>query len=269
MSFKPRLIPAFVLSIVLASCGGGGSGGAAGSTSLQSTTTTSTTTTTLQAGNYLSLVGDSITFDDGFLPQSYTLADFQSPPGITAKWPLYDIAAFQFTLRDAGAFSVPAGQTLSAAASFVDTALNSQGVVKLYIDGVNVSKSGNDITLSVPSNAVAWVYGVATDGSGAALNNLTSVVSNSSVTLNTFGDTASRIVLGAALNNAINGVGSTAGMSGTYKVTLVVTNLALSQENGVPLTTYTIDVPKTLVFGGAVRSITGMGLEGYITLIPR
>jgi hypothetical protein len=236
---------------------------------VQSTTTTSTTTTTLQAGNYLYLAGDSITFDDGFLPQSYTLAQFQSSPGMTVKWPLYDIAALELTLRDAGAFSVPAGQTLSAAASFVDTAPNSQGLVKLYIDGVNVSKVGSDITLSVPSTAVAWVYGVATDGSGAAISPLSNVVSNASVTLNTVGNTPSRIGIGAALNSAINGVGSTTGMTGTYKVTLVVTNLALSQENGSPLTTYTIDVPRTLASGGAVRSITGMGLEGYITLSPR
>jgi len=226
------------------------------------------TTATPATTNYLFLAGDSISFDDGFLPVTYTLAQFQSAPGITVKWPMYDVAALEFTLTDAGGFSVPAGQTLSAAVSITDTAPGSQGVVKFYIDNVAISQSAGNITLSVPSAAVAWTYGVATDGSGAALNNLSTTAANSTVTLSTAANTPSRLVLGSTLNSALNGVSSTVGMTGMYKVTLVVTNLPLSLNNGTPLNSYTINVPQSLATTN-VRSITGQGLEGYITLTPR
>jgi hypothetical protein len=164
---------------------------------------------------------------------------------------------------------VTAGQTLSAAVSIVDTAPGSQGVFKLYIDNVAVSKNGNSITLTVPSAPVAWGYGVLPDGTGAKITNLSTTFANATANLATGADTPSRIVLGSALNSALNNVGSTSSMSGTYKVTFVVSNLPLSQEGGTPLNTYTVNVPKNFANMTDVRSITGLGLEGYITLTPR
>lgn len=218
--------------------------------------------------NYLFLAGDSIVFDDGFIPVAYTLAQFQTAPGIAVKWPLYDSAALTFTLTDAGGFSIPAGQTLSAALAITDTAPGSQGTVRFYIDNVAVSQNAAGLTLTVPSAAVAWAYGVAADGSGAALTNLSTTVANSSVTLATAANVTSRLVLGSSLNSAINGVGAAANMTGTYKVTLVVTNLPLALSDGTPLNSYTINVPQSLV-NTNVRSITGFGLEGFITLSAR
>jgi hypothetical protein len=215
--------------------------------------------------NYLYLVNDTIIFNDGYLPATYTLAQFQSTPGITVKWPLYDIAALSFTLADGGSFNIPDGQTLNAAASFVDIAAGSQGVVKLYVNGVTITRQGSSIVLTAPSAAVAWAYGVATDGSGAAITNLSSTVSNATGTLSTVGNVSSQIVLGSALNSAIG----TTSMSGTYKVTLVVTSLPLRKADQTAFSTYTISVPKTLADTSNVTTITGMGLEGYITLVPR
>jgi hypothetical protein len=185
---------------------------------------------------------------------------------------MYDFAALEFTLTDAGSFSVPTGQTLSAAISITDTAAGSQNAIKFYIDNIVVSKTGSEVTLSVPNTAVAWVYVTGTDNNNSAfaqLTNFNSTVANASATLSTATNTPSHLVLGSALNSAINGVGSASAMSGTYKVTMVVTNLAISQQGGTPLKTYTIDVPKSLAPNGAVRSITGLGFEGYITLTPR
>jgi hypothetical protein len=179
---------------------------------------------------------------------------------------MYDIAALAFTLADGGNFTVSPGQTLTAAASFEDTAGGSQGVVRLYVDGVTLAKQGSSIVMTVPPTATAWAYGVATDGGGAAIQNLSSSVSNATGTLSIDGSTASQIVFGAALNSAINGTGSTSSMRGTYKVTLVVTNLQLRKVDQTPFSTYTITVPTSLAAGANVRSITGLGLQGYITL---
>ncbi|OIQ75599.1 hypothetical protein GALL_427300 [mine drainage metagenome] len=219
--------------------------------------------------NALYLANDSIAFNDGYLPVAYTLAQFQSRPGITVKWPMLDIAALQFTLTDAGSFSVAAGQTVSAAVSVVDTAANSQAVIKFYIDNVAVSKSGSNVTLTVPAAPVAWAFGLLPDGSGAALQNMSTTVANASATLNTAANSVSSITLGSALNSALTKVGSTTSMSGTYKVTLVVTNLPLSLASGAALNTYTINIPKSLSDPSLVRTITGLGIEGYVTLVPR
>ncbi len=288
MSLKLRSTLTLAFALTISACGGGGSSGPADTTttSTQATTTTTTTattdtttTTTVATGtttttttsstllntNYLYLVDDTISFNDGFLNTPYTLAQFQSVPGITVKWPLFDIAALSFTLADGGGFNIPAGQTLSAAASFVDVAAGSQGVVKLYVNGVTITQQSGSIVLTVPAAAVAWAYGVATDGSGAAITNLSSTISNATGTFSTVGNVSSQIVLGSALNSAIG----TTSMSGTYKVTLVVTSLPLRKADQTPLSTYTISVPKSLADTSNVTSITGMGLEGYITLVPR
>jgi hypothetical protein len=183
---------------------------------------------------------------------------------------MYDFAALDFTLTDAGSFTVPAGQTISAAVSIVDPAAPvGQGVFKLYIDNVAVTKNGNNITLTVPSTPVAWGYGILPDGSGAGIQNLSTTFANATVSLGTAANTLSHLVLGSSLNSALNSIGSTSSMSGTYKVTMVLTNLALSQDGGTPLKSYTIDVPLTLAPNSAVRSITGLGIEGYINLQQR
>ncbi|MDD5028311.1 MAG: hypothetical protein PHH58_02235 [Rhodoferax sp.] len=219
------------------------------------------------ASNQLLLAGDSITFDNGFLPTAYTLAQFQTSPGIPVTWPVFDVAALKLTLVDAGNFTVAAGQTVSVAVSIVDTA---QGTIKFYLDDIAVTQTASGIVLTVPAAPVAWAYGVATNGSdGAFLNNLSSSVANASVTLGTTGNNVSSLVFGAALNSALNGGGAASNLSGTYKVTLVVTNLPLALANGTPLASYTITVPKSLSDASNVRTITGLGLEGYISLSPR
>ena len=221
------------------------------------------------SANQLFLAGDAFTLDDGFIPVTYTLAQFQTSPGMALDWPVYDTAALKLTLVDAGGFQVTAGQTVSVAVSIVDTAPGSQGMIKFYLDGVALTQGSSGITLAVPTAPVAWAYGVANDGSGAALTNLSSSVASANVTLTTSATQVSSLVFGAALNSAINGVAAGANLSGTYKVTLVVSNLPLALASGTPLASYTIAVPRSLSDPTNVRSMTGPGLEGYISLRPR
>jgi hypothetical protein len=276
VKFDLRIVSVTVCVTVLVACGGGGGGGGGSGavptpTTLATTTTTSTTTTsTLATTNRLYLADDSLIFDDGFSTKTtYTLAQFQSEPGIAVTWPMYDTAAIKFTIVNAGGFSVPAGQTLSAALSISDTAPGSQGVVKFYVDNVAIVQNGTDLTLTVPSSAVAWVYGLAVDGTGAMLKDFRSSVVGATSTLSLANNAVSSMTLGSALNSALNGVGTTSSMVGTYKVTMVVTQLPLSLTNGAALNTYTIDVPKSLADLSVVRSITGVGLEGFINLSAR
>ena len=269
-----RAVLTYAATLVLVACGGG-SGSGTSSTNPQSTVQTPQQTTsepstpaglTTSSTNAIYLANDTLIFDDYYLKTPYTLAQFQSQPGITVKWPMYDAAAIRFTLTDAGSFNVAAGQTLSAAVSISDTAPGSQGIIKLYIDNVAVTRDGSNITFTVPNQAVAWVYGLAVDGTGAELKNFSTTVSNATSTLSITPNISSSIELGRTINSALNSVGSPG--NGTYKVTLVLTNLPLSQANGTAFKSFTIEIPKSLGDMSNVRSITGLGLEGFITLTP-
>jgi hypothetical protein len=219
--------------------------------------------------NYLYLANDSLSYHDGYSTQTtYTLAQFQSQPGISVKWPMLSTAAIKFTLADAGSFAVTAGQTLSAAVSIRDTAANSQGIIKFDIDKIDITKNGTDITLTVPSSAVAWVYGLLADGTGMALKNFSTSVAGGTATISTVPNAVSSIVMGDAINSAVNSIGSVSNMSGTYEVIVAVKGLPLSQANGAAFSSFTVDVPTSLANTAIVRSTTGFGLKGYITLTP-
>jgi hypothetical protein len=218
--------------------------------------------------NYLFLANDTLTFNDGYLRQNYTLAQFQAQPGINVEWPMYDFAALEFTLTDAGSFSAATSQTVSAAVAITSMEAGNQGAIKFFVDGITVAQKGTDLMLSVPTTAVAKVYGIEPNGSGEALKDFSSTVAGATITLSTAAGSVSELVLGNAINSAVNSLGSAAGLSGTYKVTLVVNSLPLAQADGTPMAQNSVSVPLSLnPFN--VRTITGPGLEGYITLTPR
>ncbi len=267
MHFKLQMIPAAALALVLLACGGGG-GGSPDTTTTTTTTTTSTTTTTLAPTDYLYLANDTISFFDGSVTSSYTMAQFQSNPGIAIRWPMSNAAAIQFTLVDAGSFSVAPNQTVNAAISISDTAVNGLGLIKLYVDSASITKTANTLTLSVPSLGSISVYG-RDPGGAEMLCNLASPscgagITSTQTTLSTASGSVSSFVLG----NVINSLGAVNNLNGNYKLTFAVSNLALRNANGTVFNSYTIDVPTS--FGGtnSTKSVTGLGLEGYITLNP-
>ncbi len=221
------------------------------------------------ASNALYLAGDTLSYHDGYSTlTSYTLAQFQSQPGISVQWPMRDTAAVTFTLADAGSFAVTQGQTLSAAVSIRDTAANSQGIIKFDIDRIAITKNGADITLTVPNTAVAWVYGLLADGTGMALKNFSSTVAGATTTISTVPNAVSSIFMGSAINSAVNSIGAVNNMSGTYEVIVVVKGLPLSQANGAAFNSFTVDMPTSLINIASVRSTTGFGIKGFITLTP-
>ena len=181
---------------------------------------------------------------------------------------MYDFAALEFTLTDAGSFSAATSQTVSAAVAITSMEAGNQGAIKFFVDGITVAQKGTDLMLSVPTTAVAKVYGIEPNGSGEALKDFSSTVAGATITLSTAAGSVSELVLGNAINSAVNSLGSAAGLSGTYKVTLVVNSLPLAQADGTPMAQNSVSVPLSLnPFN--VRTITGPGLEGYITLTPR
>jgi hypothetical protein len=220
------------------------------------------------ATNYLFLANDRLTFDDGYLSKDYTLAQFQTQPGVSVDWPMDDLAALKFTLIDGGSFSMAARQTVSAAVAITSMASGNQGAIKFFVDGISVSQNGTDLMLSVPGTAVAKVYGIEPNGSGEALKDFSSTVAGASVTLGTVSSSISKLVVGTAINSAVSSLGSATSLSGTYRVTLVVDSLPLTRADGTPLAQYSVSVPLSL-FSGSVKTVTGPGLEGYITLTPR
>jgi hypothetical protein len=194
------------------------------------------------------------------------MTDFQSAAGISVKWPLTNLAAISFTLSENGTATLPSGQ-LTAAISVTDTA--GPGQVKAYIDNVNVTKTGGVLQVTVPTTANAMVYAVSGSGTFSGLASFTSAVwgANNTITAGSL----SSLLLGSTVNSTFTSLGtnfnSQTALGGKYKVSIVVTNLPLRQTDGTPFKSVTVIVPTSLVSNGSSKTVTGLGLEGYITLI--
>lgn len=222
------------------------------------------------ATDYLAVADNAVSLFNGTSTVAYSLTQFQSSPGISVKWPMSSAAALNVTLAQVGNFSLAPGQKLSAAVQISEIS-SGQGEVKAYIENVSISKSGNNITIAVPSPASAKVYGVSGNGLKKAVIDFATGVANVSNTLTTSG--INNILLGDVVNYTINNVsndftGITA-LRGTYKVSIVVSDLPLRKADGSMFTPLTINVPTTLDANGATtasKPVTGWGLEGFITL---
>ena len=126
--------------------------------------------------------------------------------------------------------------------------------------------------MGVPtSGSAAKVYGVSTDGAKKAVIDFSNSVKNVTNTLSL--TSANSILFGDMVNYAINQVSNDftgiTGLRGTYKVTIVVSDLPLKKADGSAFAPFTINVPTALDANGATTStmpVTGLGLEGYITL---
>jgi len=232
------------------------------SSSSTSTTTTTTTSTTLPV-NYLYLTGDTIGYNDGTTgatTTSYTLTDFHSASGILVNWPMVDAAALEFKLAAGGTFVTPSGP-VTVALAMTDTAVNGKAQIKAYIDNVNVASSGSGVTVNVPTTAHAWVYAMAPDGSEVKSSFADTVAGVNNVL--TFAST-SRITLGSVVSAATQRLGALKDLSGKYRVTLVINGLSLALADGSPMTNYTVNVPAA---NGATKSVSGVGIEGYMTVV--
>ena len=250
-------------------------------TAVGGTTTTvgSSTTTTAGpiAGNFLYLTNDAISLADGVSETSYTMAQFQSTTGIDVKWPMASTTAIKFKLAENGSFNFVAGQTLEAAMTITQDTPAGSGQVSAYIRNVKVTKTGSSIVLSVPALADAMVYGVSGDGKKNAVVDFSKSVANVTNTLSSVANTVSTVVLGDVVNYAVNGVSNDFSniyaLSGKYKVTVVVSQLPLSQANGKAFTPLTVSVPTQvdpttkLPVESSKVSVTGYGLVGYINLV--
>ena len=137
---------------------------------------------------------------------------------------------------------------------------------------MTVSKSGDDIILSVPDLPQALIYGVSGNAQTKAVIDFASKVKGITNTLSTASGAESTVMFGEVVNYGINGLSNQfakmSEMRGKYLVTIVVNELPLRKADGSKFDFLSIDVPTTLS-GGAPGSnipVTGYGLVGYITL---
>jgi hypothetical protein len=232
-------------------------------TTITTTTISSTTTTTapISLGN-LYLVGDSVDYSDGVATQTYPLAAFGASPGVSVNWPVPEAAALSFKLGQSSNFVAPSGY-VTAALKITDASSASGASVKAYVNQVKISKEAGGIKVTVASDANAWIYAKSANGDelvkGFAdqVSNLSSVVMGSA--------TATSVPVGAFIRDAISRLGQVDYLPVTkYRVTLVLNGVAVKQENGTALTSYTVDVP---VSGGGIKTVTGSGIEGYLTVV--
>lgn len=222
--------------------------------------------------DYLHLADNAISLFNGSTTTSYNMSTFQSAGGIAVKWPMADNAALKLNLAEVGNFTLAPGQKLTAAMQITETKVGGYGEIKGYIDNVTVTKSGNNVVVTVPSVADALLYGVSSDGNVKAVINFANAVSGITNTLSAAAGVLNSITLGNVVNYAVNNVSNDFnGMNalrGKYKVTIVVTELPLRQVDGTKFTPITIEVPTKMTAGvpSVIKPVTGWGLEGFITL---
>jgi hypothetical protein len=225
--------------------------------------------------NYVYLDSNSIGFSANGSTSAaltYSMADFQSSSGgINIKWPMANAAALKLKLKVNGNFSFDSSQTLSAAVRIEEIG-GGQGEIRAYTDKVAVSRSGDNITLSVPDLPQALIYGVSTNGKIKAVVDFSSKVRGITNTLSTASGAVSTVMFGEVVNYGITGLSNRftnmSAMRGKYKVTLVVNELPLRKADGSKFDTLSIDVPSTATDGvpGNPIAVTGHGLVGYINL---
>ena len=232
------------------------------------------------ATDYIYLQDNSI----GFSPTGsdsaidmYSMSDFMSETGggIKVRWPMSNAAAVKLRLKLNGNFSFSPDQTLSAAVRIEEIGSGKKGELRAFTDKVLISKSGDSITLSVPTQPQALIYSVSSDGATKAVIDFASKVKGITNTLNlTSGTTSttSTVMFGEVVNFAINGLSnqfnSMYAMRGKYKVTIVVNELPLKKADGSAFSDLTISVPTSVSAGVESNPIpvTGKGLVGFITL---
>ena len=225
--------------------------------------------------NYVYLDSNSIGFSANGTTAAavtYSMADFQSSTGgINIKWPMANAAALKLKLKVNGSFTFDSSQTLSAAVRIQETGSGS-GEIRAYTDKVAVSRSGDNITLSVPNLPQALIYGVSGNGQTKAVIDFSSKVRGITNTLSTATGAVSTVMFGEVVNFGISGLSNQftnmSAMRGKYKVTIVVNELPLRKADGSKFDTLSIHVPTTVSGGvaGDAVPVTGYGLVGYINL---
>lgn len=222
--------------------------------------------------NYLYLTDNALTLFNGSTDTSYSMTQFQSAAGISVKWPMADSASLKLKLAENGSFVMGNGQTFTAAMQITETVAGGLGEIKGYIDNVSVTKTGGNVTVTVPGIADALLYGVSHDGKMKAIINFAGAVANVTNTLTSASNAVNNIILGNVVNYAVNGVSNDfTGMNalrGKYQVKIVVTELPLRKTDGTKFEAMTIEVPTKVVNGvpGTIKPVTGFGIQGYITL---
>jgi hypothetical protein len=185
-------------------------------------------------------------------------------------------AAIKLNLVEQGTFTMASGQTLTAAMSISQESPTGQGEVSAFIKNVSITKTGSNITVTVPAVAEAMVYGVSADGAKKAVISFANSVASVTNTLTAAANAVSTIVMGDVVNYAVNGVSNDFSgiysLVGKYKVSIVVTELPLRQADGKPFPSVVINVPTAIDASGAivpssVVPVVGTGLVGYINLI--
>ena len=224
------------------------------------------------ASKYLTLTNDRMTLLNGNVSTPFTLAQFQSAAGVSTSWPLSSSATLKFSLSEVGSFTLSAGQKLSAAVEISETGAG-HGLLQAYIKAVSVSKSGSNVTVTVPATSNAMMYGLTSDATQRATVDFSTDVTGANTVLTTdpsgyntlnFGDVISHTITN--LSNQFTGVSA---LRGKYKVKLVISDLPLRQANGVVFATSTINVPTALNPDKSVKTttpVTGASIEGFITL---
>lgn len=225
-------------------------------------------------GDYLYLKDNALSLSDGTTTTSYSMTQFQSTAGIDVKWPMVNTAALKLNLAENGSFALASGQTLEAAVSITQESPTGLGEASAYIENALVTKNGSVIQVTIPAVTNALVYGVSGDGKTKAIIDFADSVANVTNTLSTAANAVSTVVLGEVVNYAINGVSNDFtgmyGLTGKYKVKIVVTQLPLRQADGSAFPVLTVQVPTKIDSSGNgtnIVPVTGNGLEGYINLV--
>ena len=223
--------------------------------------------------DYLAVAADSILLVNGSTSKSYTMAQFQSAAGISVAWPVPAPTTLQVAVNEVGTAAIPAGQKLTAAVAISETTPTGQGTLLGYVEGVDVVRTTGGLQITVPSVGDSLAYAVSSDGHKKTVIDFGDAVANVTNTLRMATAGVNDIVFGEVIQYAVNRVSNDFtginALRGKYKVSIVITGLPLRKADGTALPVLNIAVPTLLDgsgAGSAPKSISGPGLEGFITL---
>lgn len=224
--------------------------------------------------DYLTLRTDALSLVNGGTTRAYTLAEFESAAGISVQWPVASPTLMKVALSEVGTLALPANLKVSAAVSITETTPGGKGEIQAYIDNVSLTRTATGLEVAVPNVAAnALVYTVSSNGSKKAVIDFGSAVAGVRHTLSTAAGITNNLVLGEVLQYAVNQISNDFSgiyaLRGKYRVTIVLSDVPLRRSDGTALPTQTVVVPTVLTETGGVatsRTVTGVGLTGYITL---
>ena len=217
-----------------------------------------TVTSPAAPSNYMAINSDSLVFGVGSGSQTNTLAQFKAGNVTLSAQP--STIGFAYTLTGT---PIPAGGSQVSVGLEINESSTGR-VLQVVLDKVDLTVSGNQLTVNVPAGAKLYAYGKTSQGATANVT-LNNDVANQLVTTggsdlsfnvgNVLDSILAKVEISSPFANLTN-------VKGTFSMKAVVSNLKVQSEANAIGDVISSSVQVT----GSTVSVTGLGVQGSFTV---